>query len=263
MDNVSKTMYIPLYGKSWVSRRGLILKDPKAEEIWAAEGFPLRGKAKSKWLAYYMGMRSAVFDSWLGERLAEAGDAAILHLGCGMDSRVERVGWKGNAWYDVDLPPVIRERKRYYRESETYHMLEGDLCSTDWLEAIPAGKRAVVLMEGVSMYLEPEALNRTLAAITRHFGSVVLLMDCYTTLGARATKYKNPINTVGVTRVWGMDDPRKPEQNTGLAFVREHEMTPEALIRTLPGLEQPVFRKLFAGSVSRKLYRLYEYRYFF
>ena len=62
MDNVNKTLYIPLYGKAFVSKRGLFLKDKKAEEIWAAEAFPLKGKAKSKWLAYYMGIRSAVFD---------------------------------------------------------------------------------------------------------------------------------------------------------------------------------------------------------
>ena len=65
MDSVNKTLYIPLYGKASVSRKGIILQDKKAEEIWAEEGFPLKGKAKSKWLTYYMGMRSAVFDRWL------------------------------------------------------------------------------------------------------------------------------------------------------------------------------------------------------
>lgn len=62
MNSVNRTLYIPLYGKAYVSRRGLFLQDPKAEEIWAAEGFPLKGKSKSKWLALYMGIRSAVFD---------------------------------------------------------------------------------------------------------------------------------------------------------------------------------------------------------
>ena len=47
MNNVNKTLYIPLYGKAYVSQRGLFLDDKKAEEIWGAEGFPLKGKAKS------------------------------------------------------------------------------------------------------------------------------------------------------------------------------------------------------------------------
>ena len=48
MNNVNKTLYIPLYGKSYVSKKGIILKDKKAEEIWEKEQFKLKGKSKSK-----------------------------------------------------------------------------------------------------------------------------------------------------------------------------------------------------------------------
>ncbi|MBQ6699108.1 MAG: class I SAM-dependent methyltransferase, partial [Oscillospiraceae bacterium] len=60
MKNESKTLYIPLYGKALVSRKGIILKDKKAEEIWDEEGFSIGGKSRSRWLAYFMGMRAAV-----------------------------------------------------------------------------------------------------------------------------------------------------------------------------------------------------------
>lgn len=43
MNNVNQTLYIPLYGKAYVSRKGIILNDKKAEEIWDAEGFALKG----------------------------------------------------------------------------------------------------------------------------------------------------------------------------------------------------------------------------
>ena len=65
MDGVNQTLYIPLYGKAFVSNKNIILKDEKAEEIWKKEGFPLKGKSKSKWLAYYMAMRAAVYDAWV------------------------------------------------------------------------------------------------------------------------------------------------------------------------------------------------------
>ena len=41
MDGVNRTLYIPLYGKAYVSRKGLFLDDAKAEEIWEKEGFEL------------------------------------------------------------------------------------------------------------------------------------------------------------------------------------------------------------------------------
>ena len=37
MNEVNKTLYIPLYGKSKVSQQGIILNDPSAEIIWKEE----------------------------------------------------------------------------------------------------------------------------------------------------------------------------------------------------------------------------------
>lgn len=257
MDNVNKTLYIPLYGKSYVSRKRIILCDPKAEEIWAAEGFALKGKSASKWLAYYMGMRAAVFDRWVSDQMEAMPDAAVLHLGCGMDSRISRVGTEGHLWYDVDFPDVIGERKKYYQESEWYRMLGEDVRTCDFLTQIDA-KCAIVVMEGISMYLKREELQQLLAKLYAHFDQVRLLMDCYTEFAAKASRYKNPINDVGVTQVYGLDDPKLLEAG-GLQFVREHEMTPANLIDQLQGMEKQLFRKLYAGSVAKKMYRLYEY----
>ena len=50
MKSESKTLYIPLYGKAFVSKKGIILEDKKAEEIWEKEKFPLGRKSSSKWL---------------------------------------------------------------------------------------------------------------------------------------------------------------------------------------------------------------------
>ena len=259
MDQVNQTLYIPLYGKDYVSRRGIILSDPCAERIWKEEGFRLHGKAASKWLAFYMGMRAAVFDRWTELQLQRHPDAVVLHLGCGMDSRAQRVSGSCAGWYDVDFPAVISERRRYFRDTELYHQYPADLRRPDWCAALPKGT-AIVVMEGVSMYLQPEELRRMLTQITGHFSKTVLLMDCYTTMAAKASKFANPINSVGVHQVWGMDDPKSVTGETGLAFVESHSMTPEELISQLKPMEQKIFRKLYAGGFSQKLYRLYEYQ---
>lgn len=257
MNNVNKTMYIPLYGKNYVSKKGVILKDKKAEEIWAAEGFELKGKSKSKWLAYYMGMRSAVFDQWLKEKLDEKDDALVIHLGCGLDGRVCRVGTRQHQWYDVDFPEVIEERKKYFPKSEEYHMIGADIRNDQWISKLPK-KSAVVVMEGVSMYLTMQELKSLLDSLCGHFEQISLLMDCYTELAAKVSKYKNPINDVGVMEVYGFDEPEILE-NGSLKFVKKHEITPNNLIDELNGAEKMIFRKLYAGSFSEKLYRLYEF----
>lgn len=257
MDSVNKTLYIPLYGKAQVSKRGIILSDPWAEEIWDANAFPLKGKSRSEWLALYMGMRAVVFDRWTAECAREEADAVVLHLGCGLDSRVKRTGIS-NQWYDVDFPEVIHHRRAYFPETERYHLLGADLREEGWLESLPRGGTAIVVMEGLSMYLTRQELNALLTRLGSHFERVRLMMDCYTELAAKASRYENPINDVGVTRVYGLDDPTALTQGTGFRFLREHDMTPEELIRELDRMERRIFRKVYAGDLARKLYRMYE-----
>lgn len=259
VDSVNKTLYIPLYGKAYVSRKGLFLDDPKAEEIWSAEGFALKGKSKSRWLAYFMGIRSAVFDTWLKDQLALDAEAVVVHIGCGMDSRVLRVAAGEHQWYDVDFPTVIRERKRYYAQTQKYRMIAGDARESEWLASITENGSAVVVMEGLSMYLTPEELEKLMAALGDHFDRVAVLMDCYSTRAAKLSKYKNPINEVGVTKVYGMDAPQRLQQN-GWTYVQEHNMVPQKYVDCLQGLEKQIFRKLYAGGFARKLYRMFEYR---
>ena len=259
MNSVSKTLYIPLYGKSYVSKKGLFLDDKKAEEIWEAEGFFLRGKSKSKWLAYYMGIRSAVFDEWVKRQMAAAPDAVVIHIGCGMDSRIIRVGSEDHTWYDVDFSEVIEERKRYYAETDDYKMIAGDCRACGWLSAIEESKSAIVVMEGVSMYLTVDEMKNLADSLCSRFECVMLLVDAYTSFAAKMSKLRNPVNDVGVTEVYGIDDPQAYQTAT-LAFSKEHTMIPQKYIEELKGFERFVFAKLYAGGLSKKLYRLYEYQ---
>lgn len=256
MNEVNKTLYIPLYGKAYVSKKGIILKDKKAEEIWEAEAFELKGKSKSKWLAYFMGMRAAAFDSWVKQKKCRM--QQFLHIGCGMDSRVVRIGEENCRWYDVDYEAVISERKKYYAEDEYYKMISADIRSSDWLKDIKKSKQAIIVMEGVSMYLEKDELKALFEMFAASFENIALLMDCYSLFAAKMSKRRNPVKDVGAIRVFGIDDP-KSIQSGNLVYTKECEITPKEYIEELKGMEKLVFKKLYAGSFSRKLYKIYEF----
>ena len=83
-------------------------------------------------------------------------------------------------------------------------------------------------------------------------------MDCYSLFAAKMSKYKNPVNDVGVAQVFGLDSPELVADSNVL-FKKEHEMTPSKYIEELDGLEKFIFRKLYAGNLSKKLYKLYEF----
>ncbi|MBR4420405.1 MAG: class I SAM-dependent methyltransferase [Clostridia bacterium] len=259
MNSINKTLFIPLYGKALVSQKGIILSDKKAEEIWASQEIKLKAKSKSKWLAYYMGMRSEVFDDWLNQKLKEFDGGVVIHIGCGLDSRVLRVNSFNRKWYDLDFLEVINERKKYYNESKNYQMIAGDASEISWLENIKESDIAFVVMEGVSMYLDDSKIKQLFNSLGEQIEKVFVLMDCYTTFAAKMSKYKNPINEVGVTKVYGIDQPKLLE-NGGVCFLQELDMTPEKYINELNGFEKRVFKKLYAGRFAKKLYKLYEYK---
>ena len=190
----------------------------------------------------------------------EDNSSIILHIGCGLDSRVLRVGVKEHLWYDIDFEDVIALRKKYYTENEYYKMLSGDARRSDWLKGIPQNRNAVIVFEGISMYLKTDELRHFLCSTGDHFRSVSILMDCYTEKGAKATKIRNPINDVGISTAYGLDDPQKLEQDTGFLFVKEHNMTPDEMINKLHGIEKSIFRNLFGGKFSKSIYRMYEFR---
>ncbi len=259
MNGVNKTLYIPLYGKAYVSKKGIFLEDKKAEEIWEAEGFSLKGKSKSKWLAYYMGVRSAVFDEWLKQQIEDAPNAVVIHIGCGMDSRIIRVEAENPMWYDMDFSEVIEERKRYYADSDNYKMIAGDARDCGWLTDVKEKEAAIVVMEGVSMYLTVEEMQNLADSLCAHFENLTLLVDVYTSFAAKMSKRRNPINDVGVIEVYGIDNPQA-YQSEELVFVKEHTMIPQKYIDELKGFERFVFAKFYAGGFSKKLYRLFEYK---
>ena len=222
MNNVNKTLYIPLYGKAFVSKKNIILQDKKAEKIWQNEGFSLKGKSKSKWLAYFMAMRSAIYDQWLANKIKNNPNAVVLHIGCGMDSRIERLSSHNTKWYDIDFPEVIEERQKYFTETDFYHMISVDMRTEQWKNHINPNQDAIIILEGVSMYFAPVDLQGLLSSLAGYFNSVHILMDCYTEKATKISKYKNPINDVGVTTVYGYDNPEDLAEKSGLKFLSEN-----------------------------------------
>ena len=124
-------------------------------------------------------------------------------------------------------------------------MTAGDVRRSDWLAELPRSRRAIVVMEGVSLYLTAEELQNLLSALAARFDELALLMDCYTPLAAKLSRWKNPVHDVGVGQVYGVGDPNTPT-NENLSFLREHDMTPRHFIDELKGREKRIFQKLYA-----------------
>ena len=256
MNNESKTLFIPLYGKAMMSREGF-LPDPMAEKIVSEVDFDFGKVDQSRKLAIYMAMRAMQFDRYAREFAARHPEGLILQLGVGLDSRIRRVEC-ANPWYDLDFPDVIALRRAYFPEDARYHLIGAPALPADWLADLPRAEHALVLAEGISMYLSGQDMRDLMAALQAHFRQVRFIFDAYSKAAAKLSALKNPINAVKAKIDFAMDNPEELLAGTeGMtAFLNEDIITRDA-INLLTGVDKWRFR--FMGRFGKNFYRIFGY----
>ena len=101
--------------------------------------------------------RSAHFDDWARQFLAVHPKAIVLHLGCGLDSRVFRIDPGPDVeWYDVDYPEVADLRRQLLPARDHYHVVAASVTDPAWFADIPADRPTLMIGEGLTMYLTEE-----------------------------------------------------------------------------------------------------------
>ncbi len=256
MNNESKTLFIPLYGKAAMSREG-IFKDETAERIVESLPEEMRNVDTSRRLAIFMAMRAQLYDQKANLIPPVEDEAIIVHLGCGLDSRYERAGHDTKIWYDLDFPEVIAVRRQFFQESEQYRMIASSITDHSWMDKIDYhGEYVHFLMEGVSMYLSEAEIKALLSAIQRKFGFCTFTFDAYTTLAAKCSKFKNPVNNVNAKIDFAMDDPKILETDR-IVFSGEIDMVNPAIQAKLTGFDRKRFDLM--GRFYKKFYRMFWY----
>lgn len=262
LTGASEALFIPLLGKAEGDRWGDILSDPKAKEIVARADYDFSRRKQRKFLSIYMAIRAAILDEYASDFLAKHSDCVVLHLGCGLDSRVERVKGKSFLWVDLDLPDVISVRRRFFREREGYQMLAASVTDHAWLDRVNVGRRPVlVIAEGLTMYLTDRENKALLAAFHQKFSVVDYVFDAYTVSAVRWSRWKNPVNKMGAVICWGLDDPEELERAvSGIVHVETRLLTGKIWEERLSGSTRFWFHVLYGNRWADSLYRIYVFR---
>jgi O-methyltransferase involved in polyketide biosynthesis len=152
--------------------------------------------------------RSAHFDRWTRQFLAVHPEAVVLHLGCGLDSRFFRVQpGPGVDWYDVDYPEVAALRTQLYPVCDRYHVVAASVTDPGWLAGIPADRPALMIGEGLTMYLTQQDGTAVLRRVVEHFGSGELQFDVFNWLGIKSQVLNSVVRRSGSTLRWAINGP--------------------------------------------------------
>lgn len=261
LKGVSETLFIPLYGRAQMSKNGWFFTDKKAEEIVSEVGYDFTKNKRSVFLDIYMSIRAAKIDNHAERFITENPDTVVLHLGCGLDSRAERIFAKPKLWYDLDFPDVISARKRYFKESESYRMIASSVTDLTWLNHVEETDSPVlVIAEGLTMYLTEEENKALILALQKKFRRVQYLFDAYSLLSVRLSQKSNPVNRMGAVIRWGLDTPSLVEAyGSGIRHLTTEYFNNDERLKALPLHIKVFFRLMFCNNFAKEFYRIYTF----
>ena len=119
------------------------------------------------------------------EYLAGHPRAAIVSLGCGLDTLPRRLGPAHGARIYVDLPEVIALRRRLLPEAEGETYIAADLARGGFREPVPAGDGAFFLMGGLLCHLDAGASAGLLGGLGADYPGAGLAFDGLSPLARR------------------------------------------------------------------------------
>ena len=94
-------------------------------------------------------VRSIHIDRIIKEFLVKFPKAAMVNIGCGLDTTFNRVDNGSLYWYDLDLPDVIELRKKFIPEGERRKFISCSFLDDSWFSELHIEENVLFIAAGV------------------------------------------------------------------------------------------------------------------
>ena len=184
LSGISETYLAPLYWKAMESMRpDAMIQDEKAValvnqgrlDFSRVKQIPMNELLKAMRIIF-----TREIDRYARDFLGHQPEAVVVHIGCGLDSRFERVDNGRVEWYDLDLPGVIDLRRKLFGdEGGRYHLLGCSVLEDAWLEAVRvhSPRPFLFLAETVFVYFTEAQVKSLVLKLRDHFPGAELVFD--------------------------------------------------------------------------------------
>jgi O-methyltransferase involved in polyketide biosynthesis len=263
---MEESLYLTLCGRALDNHLPHpILGDPMATELAGRLGYDCGRFRLSASPIINIAHRARKLDQVAQQFIVRHPDAVGLDLGAGLDTRVFRIAPPATVdWYDVDFPEVIAARQQLLPTPANAHVIGADLTDPGWLDAVPTGRPAVIVADGLMAFLTQDAMSSLLNRLIGHFPGGELAFNGYTRFAIWAAKHYHGTQSVAdLIGSPGFDDPHEPERwNPRLRLVKEILLTREPEVAGFPPALRR-FTRLAAHStaLSRRGTTVLHYRF--
>ena len=204
LSGVPETMLQTVFARAKETKTRGAITDSKAVEIIDRLDYDF--SAADQDTAMHSGViaRTIVLDRLVKAYLAGHGVAVVVHIACGLDTRCYRVSGYSH-WYNLDLPETIAVRKRLLPESGSISQIAMSAMDNWGGEIGKTGTSALVIIEGLTMYLSEADVKRIFAVISGRFDRVTVLVETMNPMVVRRFREKS-IEASRARFRWGVKD---------------------------------------------------------
>lgn len=239
------------------------LGDTVADEIVTATGYDLETfpQLRTKVLdqrskVFDVAVRSKIIDDMVRRFVLRHPDAVVLDLGAGLDCRMARVDPPPTVdWYDVDFPEVIALRRKVLPDNINTHEIGADLTGGDWLREVPGDRPAMIVADGLMLFLPQDDFVTLLRRLTSHFPAGEVVLNAYTSYAMWTFKHSRAMAPIAADIANpGLNDPRRLERWVeGMTLADELLLTRRPEVAGLPSMARWSFR---LAARSKRLSRM-------
>ena len=250
LSGVPETMLQTVYARAKESRTRGAIHDEKAEVIIGGLDYDFSLAEKDAAMHDGVIARTIVLDRLTAEWLAKAPGAVVVNIACGLDTRCYRMNGYAH-WYNLDLPETIEVREKLLPEEGAISQIAMSAMD-DWGCAVAEKDTpALVIIEGLTMYLCEADVKRIFDVIARRFGNVTVFVEIMNPAMAKHFKEKS-IEGSRAKFTWGIKNGKAlAELLPEFRLVGEHSLT-EGMAEFVP-----VYRLLdripFISNLSNKI----------
>ncbi|MEM9692761.1 MAG: class I SAM-dependent methyltransferase [Myxococcota bacterium] len=209
---VQETLLIPLLGRAReTQKRDGLLQDDKALEIVSRLTYDF-DKWEGTQSLQGATFRTLMFDGMVKDFLTRHPDGTVVEIGCGLNTRFERLDNGRATWVELDLPDSMALRRTFFEEAPRLKMIAASVLDPEWLDQLDAGPTLFV-SEAVLIYLEAGEVERALRQIGIRFPGSELIMDTTSSTMVERQARHDVMRTLPETSWfrWRCDDPQSVE----------------------------------------------------
>ena len=224
LSGVPETMLQTVYARAKESRGRGAIHDGKAEEIIGKLDYDFSLADKDAAMHSGVIARTIVLDRMVSSWLAAHPGAAVVNIACGLDTRCYRTAGYGH-WYNLDLPETMAVREKLLPESGAVSQIAMSAME-DWGGRIAERDgAALVIIEGLTMYLSETDVQRIFDVIAGRFSCVTVFVETMNPMVVKRFKEKS-IEGSNARFTWGVKNGAAlAALLPGFRFAEEHSLT--------------------------------------